>query len=52
MSDHSIERALDLKGVMTTGYEGSWFSLTPDSSLILLRDLGTWDVYSLDWEEP
>ena len=52
MSDHRVERAVDLKDVMTTGYEGSWFSLAPDDSIMLLRDTGTWDVYSLDWEAP
>jgi Tol biopolymer transport system component len=27
-------------------------ALTPDGSLLLLRDAGTQDVYALDWKEP
>ena len=53
LSNHRVEQAFDLKNVSTTGYDvGSWFSLTPDNSAMLLRNIGTWDVYSLDWEAP
>ena len=52
ISDHQIERAVDLKNFVMTGAYGSWFSLAPDGSPIALRDAGTSDVYSLDWEEP
>lgn len=52
ISDHQIERAVDLKNFVMTGAYRSWFSLAPDGSPISLRDAGTTDVYSLDWEEP
>ena len=53
LSDHRVEQAFDLKNVSTTGYDvGSWFSLDPKDSPMLLRNTGTWDVYSLDWEVP
>jgi hypothetical protein len=50
ISDRKEEEVADLKGLSTTGYFGFSLSLTPDDSLLLLRDIGTPDVYSLDWE--
>ena len=51
-SDRRDERAVDLKNVVTVGLFGAWFAPTPDGSVLFLRDAGTTDVYSLDWEEP
>jgi serine/threonine protein kinase/Tol biopolymer transport system component len=50
LSDHAVEKAVDLKNFVTTGTYGNWFSLAPDGSPISLRYAGTTDVYSLDWE--
>jgi len=52
MSDLHAERIADLKNVATVGQYRFWFALTPDGSFMLLRDAGTSDVYSLDWQEP
>ena len=52
LSDHAVEKVVDLKNFVTTGAYRSWFSLAPDGSPISLRDAGTTDVYSVDWEEP
>ena len=52
MSDLRVERVADLKNVVMVGQYGSWLAPTPDGSFMLLRDAGTTDVYSLDWEEP
>ena len=52
MSDLHVERLVDLKGVVTVGQYGTWYAPTPDGSVMLLRDAGTSDVYSLDWGEP
>jgi len=52
LSNHTVEKAVDLKSFVTTGTYGNWFALAPDGSPISLRDAGTTDVYSLDWEEP
>jgi len=50
--DGKEERVVDLKMFATAGkYNGS-LSLAPDDSPILLRNAGTQDVYSLDWETP
>jgi serine/threonine protein kinase/Tol biopolymer transport system component len=52
ISDHKVELVASPKGFTTTGYAGVSMSLTPDDEPLLLRNLGTQDVYSLDWKEP
>ena len=52
LSDHKVEQVVDMKTFVTTGYEGSWFAIDPDDSPMSLRNTGTQDVYSLDWEAP
>jgi Tol biopolymer transport system component len=50
ISDHRVEGVADLKGLPITGYWGFSLTLTPDDSPLLLRNIGSQDVYSLDWE--
>jgi serine/threonine protein kinase/Tol biopolymer transport system component len=50
ISDHKIEQVVDLKGFTPTGSWGIWLGLDPDDSPLMLRDAGTQDVYSLNWE--
>ena len=50
--DHKLERIADLKGLPTTGIYGVWLGLTLDDSPLLLRDVGSQDVYALDWQVP
>ncbi len=54
MSDGKIERVVSLKGMrrVMRGALGNWFGLGPDDSPLELRDLGTQDIYALDWEAP
>ena len=52
ISDHKTEQVVDLKNFVTAGRYGGWLALAPDDSPLLLRDAGTEDVYSLDWEAP
>ncbi len=52
LSDGKAERVLDLKNFTQTGNYGSWLAIAPDDSPLLLRNVGTQDVYSLNWEEP
>lgn len=52
ISDHKIEPVVDVKNFASTGRYGSSLTLTPDDSPLLLRDTGTQDVYSVDWNEP
>ena len=52
IKDHQVERVVDLKNFVVTGQGGGSLSLAPDDSLLLLRDTGTQDVYSLDWVTP
>jgi eukaryotic-like serine/threonine-protein kinase len=50
--DRRVELVADLDNLPTTGYWSTSFTLTPDDSPLLLRNLGTQDVYALDWEAP
>ncbi|MFY9937004.1 MAG: protein kinase [Silvibacterium sp.] len=50
--DRKVELVADLKDLPTTGYWSTSFTLTPDDAPLLLRNLGTQDVYALDWEAP
>jgi eukaryotic-like serine/threonine-protein kinase len=52
ISDHKVEQVFDLTNLSTIGNIGPWLGLAPDDSPLLLRDIGTQDVYALDWEEP
>ncbi len=49
ISDRRVEQVVDLKDFTPTGYWSVWLGLTPDDSPLMLRDAGTEDVYSLDW---
>ncbi len=49
ISDHKLEQVVDLKDFTPTGYWTVWLSLDPDDSPLMLRDAGTQDVYSVDW---
>lgn len=51
VSDHKMEPVADLTNLTTTGRYGAALALAPDDSPLLLRDTGTQDVYSVDWEE-
>jgi Tol biopolymer transport system component len=51
ISDRKLEQVADLKGIPTAGYFGVFLTLTPDDSP-LLRNIGTQDIYSLDFEAP
>ena len=52
LADRQVERVADLKSFLRTGFEASWFGLAPDGSPLVLRNTGTADIYSLDWEAP
>jgi len=53
ISDHKLERVVSLKGLFpVAGFQGPWTGLTPDDSPLLLRNVGTQEIYALDWEAP
>jgi hypothetical protein len=52
LADHKLERVASLQGfrrVVTPWI--SWSGLTRDGSPLLMRDVGTQEVYALDFEE-
>ena len=52
ITDHKLEQVSDLTNFPTVGNIGPWLGLDPNDSPLVLKDTGTQDVYSLDWEEP
>ena len=52
INGHKAEQVADLKNFVTAGRYGGSLALAPDDSPLLLRDTGTQDVYSVDWETP
>lgn len=45
------ERITDLNGVDVTGYYSIWFGLDPTDAPLLLRNIGTSDIYALKLEQ-
>jgi eukaryotic-like serine/threonine-protein kinase len=52
ISDREVEQVSDLTNLPTTGNLGPWLGLDPDDSPLVLKDTGTQDIYTLDWEQP
>ena len=52
INDRKVERAWDLTNLPNTGHVGPWLGLDPDDSPLLLKDIGTQDIFALDWEGP
>jgi eukaryotic-like serine/threonine-protein kinase len=50
--DHKIERVADLRNFRQGGFYTVWLGMAPDDSPLLLRDIGTQEVYALDWQTP
>ena len=51
VSGGDAERVVDLKGFRYTGAFTLWFGLDPQDTPMLLRDVGTDDIYALTLEE-
>jgi Tol biopolymer transport system component len=51
-ADRKAERVVDLKDIRTTGFYGVSLSLTPDDRPIVTRDIGTEEIFALDWQAP
>jgi serine/threonine protein kinase/Tol biopolymer transport system component len=52
VSDREVEPVSNLTDLPATGNIGPWLGLAPDDSPLLLKDIGTQDIYALDWQEP
>lgn len=53
ISDLKVEEVADLKDLRRTILPYfDWMGLTPEGAPLLMRDIGTQEVYALDFEEP
>ena len=51
IDDGKLERITSLNGLRRAiGPFGPWMGLAPDDSPLVLRDVGTQDIYALDWQ--
>jgi Tol biopolymer transport system component len=51
--DRRVERVASTQGMnRSIGLLGGWFGLGPDDAPLLMRDIGTHEIYALDWEAP
>jgi len=51
LGDRRVEEVASLKGIRQAGHlAGLELALTPDGDPMVLRDVGTQEVYSLDWK--
>lgn len=49
VGDHKLERLFSLKNVRLADL---WTGLTPDDSPMVVRDVGSQEIYALDWDAP
>jgi serine/threonine protein kinase/Tol biopolymer transport system component len=53
VSDRKLEKVVDLRGIrLTIGDAGTWCGLAPDDSPLILRDVGSQEIYALDLQRP
>jgi WD40 repeat protein len=52
ITDPKVEQVSDLTNLPTTGNIGPWLGLGSDDAPLLLKDIGSQDIYALDWGEP
>ncbi len=53
ISDHALEKVATLRGLRRAeGTFGQWSDVAPDDAPVTLRDVGTQEIYALDWQAP
>src|SRR5208337_71593 len=52
IADRKAERVVDLKDFHTVGFYGTSLSLTPDDQPVMTRNIGTQEIFALDWQAP
>jgi Tol biopolymer transport system component len=50
ISDGKVEQVANLEGLQLV--DGTWMGLAPDDSPLFVRDVGSYELYALDWEAP
>jgi len=54
IADRQLERVVSLRNFRRAMGSGllPWSGITPDGSPLLMHDVGTQEIYALDWEAP
>jgi len=50
MSDRKVERVTSLRDIPVAGW--GWFAAAPNNSFITAVDVGTEEIFALDWKAP
>jgi len=51
--DHKVEQVASLKNFRRVAWGNlPWLGLTPNGEPLVMRDIGSQEVYALDFEEP
>ena len=52
--DHKVDVVTGLKDLNRNGFQtsSSWLGISSDDSPLALRDVSSYDIYSLDWALP
>ena len=52
ITERKAERVADLKNLQTTGFYGVSLTLTPKDEPIMTRNIGSQEIFALDWQAP
>jgi Tol biopolymer transport system component len=52
IKDGRVERLASMSGLKMAPSSLGWIGLTPDGSLIATREVGSTEIYALDWDAP
>jgi hypothetical protein len=52
MADRKVERVVDLRDFPAVGFYGVSLSLTRDDQPVMTRNIGTQEIFALNWQAP
>jgi len=52
IADRKAERVADLKDFHSAGFYGTSLGLTPADQPVMTRNIGTQEIFALDWQAP
>jgi Tol biopolymer transport system component/tRNA A-37 threonylcarbamoyl transferase component Bud32 len=52
LADRKVEVVVDLKDFHSTGFYGTSLGLTPEDQPVMTHNIGTQEIFALDWQAP
>jgi hypothetical protein len=50
VTTHKFEEVVSLRDYRITGNHLTWLGLAPDNSPVILKDVGSQEIYALEWQ--